>query len=141
MNPNDILPILMQWVYDRINLSEGRSLTDEEKEWAKLVSVKNVDDIIIIEVDEMPSPPDQLEELAKQYLHPKNAAGLTLDHTILISKGCYSRRLLQHEFRHVSQIENLGLEKFFETYILELLTVGYKNSPLEKDANTAQDWR
>lgn len=135
-----ILPILMQWVYDRINLSEGRSLTDEEKEWARIVSVKNVDDIIIVEVDEMPPPPKELEELAEQYLNPKNASGLTLDHRILILKGCYSRRLLQHEFRHVAQVENLGLEKFFETYIRELLTVGYGNSSLEKDANIAQHW-
>jgi alanine-synthesizing transaminase len=61
---------------------------DEEKEWARIVSVKNVDDIIIVEVDEMPPPPKELEELAEQYLNPKNASGLTLDHKILILKGC-----------------------------------------------------
>ena len=67
-----------------------------------------------------------------------NPVGLTLGHTILIDK-CYAndQKLIAHELVHVRQYEQLGGHvSFLMQYIYECLWYGYKNSPLEQEADS-----
>jgi hypothetical protein len=123
----------IKWVKIHMN-QEGRSLSEEESEWAKLVGVKNVNEVVVVEVDEIPAPPVMLQELAEEHLDPRNANGLTLGHTILVKNGSYSRKLLQHELRHVYQVETYGLLEFLEKYVRQVMEKGYQNAGFESDA-------
>jgi len=127
---------LLDWAQHYAN-QKGRPLSRAEREWAALVGVQQIDDVTILMVNEMPTPPAMLEELAVTHLDPKKAAGLTLGHTILVRKGCYSRKLLQHELRHVQQVEKWGFVRFFEEYARQILENGYKESEFESDAIAA----
>jgi hypothetical protein len=69
-------------------------------------------------------------------------AGLTLFYGIFVVEGTYSRRMIAHECRHVQQYEERGsIQAFLQEYLPQILTVGYDDSPLEKDAeNTARQY-
>jgi len=125
--------IIMQWVMEQAR-TNGRPLTEHEKELARAVKVRFPENINLVEVDEMPGVPAEVDHLAKVYLNPKHASGLTLGHTVLILKNQMSDRLLRHEFRHVQQVERMGLHKFMDQYLREILEDGYQNSSLEIDA-------
>lgn len=129
---------LFDWVrVQMLRGTEGRHLNDNEIEWAKLVGVEDVSRVKIVTVKEMPAAPEQLKELSNQYLNPQDAAGLTIGWTIFIKDTYYSRKLIQHELRHVYQIESLGLKQFLMKYVEEVMTIGYYDCPLEKDAVAA----
>lgn len=130
--------ILFNWIGEQmLRGSSGRHLNDDEVEWAKLVGVKDTDRVKIVNVEEMPKPPEQLKELSLKHLNLKHAAGLTIGWTIFIKDTYYSRKLVQHELRHVYQIESLGLKDFLMKYVEEVMTIGYHDCPLEKDAVAA----
>ena len=44
------------------------------------------------------------------------------------------RRLYKHELKHCYQVQEMGIAKFYFTYILLLIRHGYKNHPYEKEA-------
>lgn len=49
-----------------------------------------------------------------------------------------SDTLFRHELEHIYQVRRLGWFKFYFTYILENLKVGYKNNKYEVEARAAQ---
>lgn len=133
--------LVFAWVDGLVSLAEqgGRPLTDDERVLANNVGVSQVDKIRIHEVETMPQPPVGLMHLAAVYLDPAFAAGLTLDHVVLILKGQMSDRLLRHEFCHVRQVEELGgVKPFLLKYIEEIIKYGYEKSPLEVEARKCE---
>ena len=73
-----------------------------------------------------------------QFLGP-DTIGLTLGYGIFIrTDSVEDPELIAHECRHVYQYEQQGsLQSYLEVYIPDLLKYGYKNSPLEMDAEKA----
>lgn len=134
----DQFDTLIRWAV-QLERMPGRRLATDERQWAMNMGVMNVDAVKVIDVNKMPPPPEELRELAEAYLNPENAAGLTLGHTIYIKNGCYSQRLLQHELRHVYQVEQCGTIGFFQEYIRQLFEQGYSKADFELDAIAASE--
>lgn len=130
--------IIMQWVMDQA-ATKGRSLTQHEYDLARAVNVRHPENINLVEVDEMPGVPAEVRDLSYQYLNPRFANGLTLGQTVFIIKDQISDRLLRHEFRHVYQVERMGLPQFMDQYLREILEDGYENSSLEIDARAHEE--
>ena len=47
-------------------------------------------------------------------------------------------RLYRHELEHVYQIERMGILRFYASYLWMILRKGYKNHPLEEEANDVE---
>lgn len=142
------LETFYQWAQEIIVVGEtmGRALDAEELRFAKDVGVNDVDAVRILEVYEFREFPKDIREIAEKTLNIKNSIGMTLGHLILIRKGHYSARLLRHELRHVHQVEEIeeiekakDLKPFFAAYIAQLMTFGYKDSPMEIDARNFEE--
>lgn len=129
--------VLLRWV-DHLTAfygERGRPLDTGELFAAEMVGVKHPEKVRVAMVDAMPQVPDTLKELASEFLNPEHAIGLTLGHVILIRKDAYSRKLMQHELRHVQQVEQHGgAHEFMTQYVMEVVKHGYENAPLERDA-------
>ena len=121
-----------------IALRRGRPLTTNELADANAAGVKNPSRIRILEVPSIPNPFrgafKALEH--RSSLCISNACGLTLRYGIFITPGHHPQRdLLVHEFVHTAQYERIGnLRKFLSQYLLECLSSGYFEAPLEKEA-------
>ena len=48
-------------------------------------------------------------------------------------------RLFRHELEHVYQIERMGVLRFYASYLWIILRTGYKNHPLEEEANDVEE--
>jgi hypothetical protein len=90
---------------------------------------------MVLEVDDMPSVPPEIQDLADHFLDPSDSTGLTLGYAILIRKGCYSERLMRHELCHVGQVDRIGgLKRFLSEYLSQVMTHGYHDAPMEIEA-------
>ena len=143
-----ILPILLpkaiEWAeLQQIDiLTSGRPLTPGEIATARAVGVSQPEKIRVKSVASIPVPQDPLlaQAAVQAGLLGPNMAGLTLFYGIFIRDGTYSRNLLAHECRHVHQYEQRGsILGFLQEYIPQVLTSGYFNSPLEKEARDAAE--
>ena len=47
-------------------------------------------------------------------------------------------RLYRHELEHVDQIERMCILRFYASYLWMILRKGYKNHPLEEEANDVE---
>lgn len=118
--------------------NSGRTLYKTETKIAHDVGVTHPHYIRVIEVEQVPEPSSNgllaLRE-GNGLLH-SHSLGLTIGYSVFIKKGFASNHLLAHEFRHVYQFEQAGsVEKMIHNYLKEVLQFGYKNAPLEIDAN------
>lgn len=134
-----LLPQAIKWAEDhnKIIQNQGISLTEEQVEIAKQVSVKHPEKIKILEVDKFPFPEnEQLSQAATQIgFLGDEMQGLTLGHSIYIRRGKLTKQLLSHELRHVYQYEAFGsIPEFLVEYLKQIVLVGYENSLLEQDA-------
>ena len=139
LDQTTLIDSVLQWAVQEIKQlhinGRLRWLSDIEENIAEEAGVKYPFLIQVFEVDEMPSAPPDLKDLADEFLDPANAAGLTLGYTILIRKGCYSNRLMRHELRHVAQVDRVGgLRNFMSEYLSQVMTVGYQDAPFEIEA-------
>lgn len=118
-------------------LAEGTPLDEKHRALARSVGVAAPENIRILELPHLPVPEDkdlQHVSFATGFLGA-NTSGLALGHGILICEGHRSVRVLSHQFRHVHQCEQAGsLRAFLEDYIRQLVTIGYREAPLELDA-------
>jgi len=84
----------------------------------------------------MPTDP-QLRAAAEtiHFLSPETR-GLTLQYGILLRWDCWRERpLIAHELVHSAQYERLGgILPFLRQYLVECLTIGYANAPMELEA-------
>ena len=135
-----LLPLAAEWAQrmeDR-GQTEGTPLLGVSLADAAAMGVAEPANVRVIIVGQIPKPEDpQLRAAAEavNFLAPQTA-GLALGYTIFLRKDvCKFRRLVAHECVHVGQYERLGgIEPFLTQYLTEVVTLGYKNSPLEMEA-------
>ena len=135
-----LLPLAAEWAQKQEQriLREGAPLSPKEMADARAVGVREPERIRVLLVDEIPAPPDALLKAAatEAVLFPEAPSGLTLDHGIFIRRDCRKdRHLVVHELVHSSQYERLGgIVPFLRDYLMECASFGYRNSPLEQEA-------
>jgi hypothetical protein len=123
---------------ERLILSSGVPLTPEETQWAIQLGVIYPDRVRLLCVDELPQPQDPtLRAAAEQYgfLSPATM-GMSLRYGILIRREVWRQKpIIFHELVHTAQYERYGgIAAFLNQYLVECLTVGYHQSPLEREA-------
>jgi hypothetical protein len=133
-----ILPLAAEWAQkqEQLILREGAPLSPKEIADARAVGVREPERVRVLLVDEIPAPPDALLKAATAEFFPEAPSGLTLDHGIFIRRDCRTdRHLVVHELVHTSQYERLGgIAPFLRDYLTECASFGYRNAPLEREA-------
>jgi hypothetical protein len=137
-----LLPLAVQWAERQENhiLATGLSLTAQEIDDAIAAGVRDHDRVRLLPVKSIPCPEDgplHTACVAVSFLTPATR-GLTVGHGIFVRQDCWRNRpLIAHELAHIAQYERLGgFTPFLRQYLIECLTVGYENSPLEREAVT-----
>ncbi len=120
-------------------MRDGVPLSDIEIEDAKTVGVGHPERVRLLPVEIVPWPGASALRAAARAISFNIGAtcGLTLGYGIFIRKDCWrDRALIAHELVHTAQYERLGgIKPFLRQYLGECLTVGYLNSPLEREAS------
>ena len=139
-----LLPKAIAWAQEEElrAATSGRALTADEITLAREVGVVNAKLIRVKSCDRLPMPPDpslQAAAIQTGLLGP-GMVGLTLGYSVFVCRGHETRRLLAHEFRHVFQYEQNGsIAGFLPVYLQQIITVGYRNAPLEIDARAHEN--
>src|ERR1700730_12573646 len=134
-----LLPNAIAWAEAEAAAAKatGQALTDEAQAVARHVGVAHPVLIRLAIVDAVPVPCNPMLNAAavQTGLAGPNIAGLTLGYSVFVRRGCDTRRLLSHEFRHVFQYEQAGsIANFLLVYLQQIVDVGYADAPLELDA-------
>lgn len=135
-----LFPLAVEWAtaQERRILEQGVALTPEEAEDASAVGIRDPGRVRLLPVAVIPRPDHPRLQAACDAIHFLTAAtrGLTLGYGIFVRKDCWrDRELVAHELVHTAQYERLGgIKSFLEQYLTQCLTVGYENSPLEREA-------
>ncbi len=123
---------------EKIILENGVPLTEDQKIDAYLVGVKDIEKVRLLEVNQIPMPnePELREAMRISDLLSPDTIGITFRYGIYIRKGFWNKRkLIIHELTHTMQYERFGgFAPFLRAYLIECLTVGYPNGPLEQEA-------
>lgn len=136
------LPTVVNWVTSQEAhiLQYGQELTVNQKIDAYLIGIKNIHQVRILEVENMPMPQNTtIQQLGTSIgLLSGRTIGVSYGYGIYIKKGyANSRQLIAHELVHTLQYERIGgIAAFLEQYILECVEVGYPNGSLEIEAHT-----
>ncbi len=137
-----LLPLAVEWAaeQERRILREGVPLSEKQMVDAKAAGVREPQRVRLLKVDSIPSPTDPLLKAAEEAIHFLTPAtrGLTLQYGIFTRADCCSDRLLiAHELVHTAQYERLGgIQPFLQKYLLECITIGYPDAPMEQEAIT-----
>ena len=132
-----IAPATARWAQDqeRRILAEGKPLEADVLGFAAELEIEDPEGVRVLEVNPIPAPvPQPLLKLAESWGLPVfSPAGMTLGRGIYILEG--HSRVLRHELVHVAQYQRLGgIGPFMKRYLLECLTNGYFEAPLEAEA-------
>ena len=118
-------------------LEEGVELSSEQMLDARLAGVTEPARIRLQVAKSIPLPDDVLLSEANRQVNllRENSRALTAGYGIVMRHGCHTeRRLLVHEFVHVSQHERFGgLEGFIREFLSEVLRNGMAQD-LENEA-------
>lgn len=135
-----LLPLAVAWATEQEEriLREGLPLTEQETRHARSVGVGQPEHLRLLQVDTVPRPAQEALQAACDaidFLTPATR-GLALGYGIFVRRDCWrGRGLVAHELVHTAQYERLGgIEPFLRQYLMECLTVGYTESPLEQEA-------
>lgn len=134
-----LLPLACKWAAEQEEniLQKGSSLKPSQIEDAKLAGVSRPECVKVLKVSKIPMPygPPALAEAASQLMTPETI-GLTLRHGIFIRSDYWNDRpLLIHELVHTSQYEEMGgFIPFLQKYLMECITYGHIEAPMEKEA-------
>jgi hypothetical protein len=135
-----LLPLAAEWAAgeeERV-LREGVALSDEEVALAQKIGVREAKRIRLLRVEVVPVPTQPQLRAAAEAIHflSPETRGLALRYGIFVRWDCWGDRpLLAHEFAHTEQFERLGgISAFLQKYLMECLTIGYANTPLELEA-------
>jgi hypothetical protein len=138
---DQLLPLAAHWVTEQQQrvLCGGVPLSDSELADATAVGVQNPERVRLLRVETIPVPAHPLlraAAISMKFL-PVTPCGLALDHGIFIRADHWrDRNLIAHELAHIAQYQRLGgILPFLRTYILQCVTVGYPNAPLELEAD------
>ncbi len=140
-----LLPLATEWceAEEARALRDGVPLTAPQISDANAVGVAAPERIRLLRVESVPVPahPDlRAAAEAIQFLSPETS-GLTLQYAIFLRWDCWrDRDLIVHELVHTAQCERLGgILPFLRQYLIECLTIGYANSPMELEASAAAE--
>ncbi|PYT61401.1 MAG: hypothetical protein DMG35_09355 [Acidobacteria bacterium] len=134
-----LLPSAIAWaeVQSHHVAQTGQSLDLAGLALARRVGVQRPELIRMKLVGQIRLPTDPiLQQAAIQtgLLGPETV-GLTLGHSIFITQGNLTPRVLSHECRHVYQYELGGsIAAFLPVYLQQIASVCYYDAPLEQDA-------
>jgi hypothetical protein len=137
-----LLPLAVEWATaeEERALREGVPLSAQELIDAATIGVREPGRVRLLRVESVPFPEHpQLRAAAEaiQFLSPETR-GLTLQYGIFVRWDCWRERpLIAHELVHTAQCERLGgILPFLQQYLVECLTIGYANAPMELEAAT-----
>jgi hypothetical protein len=134
-----LVPLAIEWaeqVSTRAALT-GVGLDPHGMHIAREVGVTEPEKVRISVADPMPYPEHPMLRAAavETGMLGPGTAGLTLGHTIFLSPGPLTTRLLSHELRHVAQYEAAGsIAAFLPVYLAQIVHFGYDDAPYEVDA-------
>ncbi len=135
-----LLPLAVAWAQEQeqLILAQGVGLTSQQVEDAKQIGVTHPEKVQLLSVAHIPMPDHpELRAVAEatQLLSPY-AEGVTFRYGIFIRDRSWGdRHLVVHELIHTAQYERLGgFSPFLEAYLMECLTIGYPESPMEQEA-------
>jgi hypothetical protein len=132
-----IAPATARWAQaqERRILKEGVPLAAEGMAMAAELKIERPEEVRVLEVKPIPLPvPRPLVRLASRWGLPLfEPGGMALGKGIYILEG--NSRVLRHELVHVAQYQQMGgIEPFMHRYLVECLTHGYEDAPLEVEA-------
>ena len=132
-----VAPATARWAQaqERRILKEGVPLAAEGLAFAAELKIEKPEEVRVLEVKPIPLPvPRPLVKLARRWGLPIfEPGGMTLGKGIYILKGNWDA--VRHELVHVAQYQQLGgIAPFMERYLVECMTCGYFEAPLEVEA-------
>lgn len=135
-----LLPLACEWAEakEQVVLKHGVPLSEPQMKDAKRVGIIHTERVRIYTVSQIPMPKHPVLKAAAEAtnLISPNTTGITFRYGIFILSG-YSddRSLLVHELVHTSQYEKLGgFLPFLQKYLMECITIGYPEAPMEQEA-------
>lgn len=135
-----LLPLATEWAAETEAgiLRAGVSLSAQELKDGQALGLGAPERVRLLRVSliRRPELPALCEACEALDFLTTETRGLTLGYGILIRSDCWrDRQLIAHELVHTGQYERLGgIEPFLRQYLMECLTVGYAESPLEMEA-------
>ena len=141
-NITPYLPEVVHWIEEMENFiqSNGRFLNNEELTIAKEIGILNYDIIKVWESNKPPKPKSTMLQFLGDEIgfFSSNTNGISFRYGIFIHSSCSNKiSVLEHELVHTLQYERFrSVEKFILFYLDDVLTNGYENSLLEKEANS-----
>jgi len=140
-----LLLLASDWAADqeaRI-LKEGEPLTESQLALARRVGVSRPQRVRLLRVEQIPRPsnPALVAAADATGLLSPYTTGLTIHYGIFIRADSWGDvRLLAHELVHIRQYERTGgIYPFLRQYLLECVTDGYPDAPMEKEAVQTAD--
>jgi hypothetical protein len=136
-----ILPLAADWAMEQQQrvLCEGVPLSGKEMADAKAIGVRNPERVRLLRVESVPVPVHPMLRAAAASINFVGSApsGLALENGIFVRADHWGdRELIVHELAHTAQYQRLGgVLPFLQTYIAQCATVGYRQAPLELEAN------
>jgi len=130
------MPRIISWAESLAEdiAAKGIPLDEAGLSDARSVGVQEPEKIRVLIVNEFPAVPFP-EIVRALQVGGFTVYATTLGHSIIVRRGCMSRRLLSHECRHVYQYEQAGsIAQFLPGHLQAVVMVGYMNCPDEKDA-------
>ena len=134
-----LLPLACDWAAEQEQhiLATGEALSGAQLVDARLVGISHPERVRMLYVSEiLPPAHPMLRRAAEaiQLISPLTG-GLTLRYGIFIRADCRGNRpLVVHELGHTLQYERMGgFEAFLRQYLLECLTIGYPEAPMEQE--------
>ncbi len=122
---------------EEIALTRGEPLLPQYLEIARRIGIKHPEKVRVYYADKLPLPENEslLFQMQRLGLDSPYFTGNTFGYGVWIStKAKGDKLLLSHELIHVKQVEELGLDEFTKTYLLQLAIFGYRESPIELEA-------
>lgn len=140
-----LLPLAIEWATaeEARVLNEGVALSPPQLADARAAGVKEPQRIRLLRVESVPAPAHPQLRAAAETVHflTPETRGLTLRYGVFVRWDCWQdRHLLAHEFAHTAQYERLGgFAPFLQRYLMECLTIGYANAPMELEVAQIAD--
>jgi hypothetical protein len=140
-----LLPLAIEWATaeEARVLTEGVALSPNELADARAAGVREPGRIRLLRVESVPVPANPQLRAAAETVHflTPETRGLTLRYGIFVRWDCWQdRHLLAHEFGHTAQYERAGsIGAFLQEYLMQCLTIGYANSPMELEVAQLAD--
>jgi hypothetical protein len=135
-----LLPLACEWAEakEKVVLEHGVPLSEAQMEDAKRVGVVHPERVKIYTVPQIPIPKHPILKAAVEetQLITPDTDGITFRYGIFIhSDFSDNRGLIVHELVHTSQYEKLGgFLPFLRKYLMECITIGYPEAPMEQEA-------